>query len=200
MSEGERVAHRLEISRAAATLFLDRGVDATTGEDIAAVIGVSARTLRRWFPTKENCVEPLVKSSIDAFVACLSRWPVGVSLDKHVLADYRPPATAAPGDADLVLAIIRLSLAVPSVRAICLAAYVRAEAVLANAVALRQRRDPSEVGVRVQAAALAAALRIATEDLAVDSIDMDKSWQTATHRARLSAALDAAMAGVPIQS
>ncbi|RYE73640.1 MAG: TetR family transcriptional regulator, partial [Hyphomicrobiales bacterium] len=50
---------RLELSRHAARLFLERGVADTTGDDIAAAAGVATRTLWRHFRSKESAVEPL---------------------------------------------------------------------------------------------------------------------------------------------
>ncbi|WP_224391353.1 TetR/AcrR family transcriptional regulator [Pseudonocardia sp. ICBG1293] len=167
MSDRRRELQRLEISRAAVALFREHGVHATSGERIAEEVGLSGRTLWRWFRTKESCVEPVLARSIDAVVATLRRWPAGVGLDEHLLAEHRPPDD--PRDAaDAALAVIALSRTEPGLRAVWLAVHERAEPVLAEVIAARTGRDPGDLDVRVHAAAVAAALRISGEDLAVE--------------------------------
>jgi len=56
LRERTRRAVRQEITSAANALFLQRGYEATTIEDIATVVGLSPRSLFRYFPTKEDIV------------------------------------------------------------------------------------------------------------------------------------------------
>lgn len=194
MSERRRSLQRLEISRAAIRLFREHGVGATSGEQIAEAVGLSERTFWRWFRTKESCVEPVLSLSNDAFVASLRRWPAGRSLEQHLIEDFRPDGDAAGGDRGLVLEVVRLSAGEPALRAIWLVVNERAEPVLAGIVAERLGRAPDDVEVRVQAAALNAALRIATEDIAAATAAGDPP--VAELRARLSDAVRAATHGV----
>lgn len=191
MSEQHRALQRLEISRAAIRLFRVHGVAGTSGEHIADSVGLSARTFWRWFRTKESCVEPVLSQSIDAFVACLRRWPADRSLEQHLIADYR----TEPGDEDLVFDVLRMTSHEPALRAIWLVVQERAEPVLAAIVAERLGRAPDDVEIRVQAAALNAALRIATEDIAAATADGDPP-PSAELGARLSATVRAATRGV----
>ncbi|SFN33998.1 transcriptional regulator, TetR family [Pseudonocardia ammonioxydans] len=195
MSERRRALQRLEISRAAIRLFRAHGVAATSGEDIAHAVGLSARTLWRWFRTKESCVEPVLSLATDAFTASLSRWPEGRPLDEHLLADYRAPDGSGPDDGELVFAVLRLSHSEPALRAIWLVVQERAEPVLAAILAERLGRTSDDVGVRVQAAALNAALRIATEDIAAATADGQEP-PVDDLVARLSAAVRAAGHGI----
>lgn len=71
----------------------------------------------------------------------------------------------------------------------------RAEPVLAGILAGRFGRDAGDVAVRVHAAALNGALRVATEDIAAATAD-GRRPPAAQLRARLSAAVDAAIHGV----
>lgn len=169
MSDRRRELQRLEISRAAVALFREHGVHATSGERIAEEVGLSGRTLWRWFRTKESCVEPVLARSIDAVVATLRRWPAGVGLDEHLLAEYRPPQDPVDAaDADAAMSVIALSRTEPGLRAVWLAVHERSEPVLAEVIAARAGREPGDLDVRVHAAAVAAALRISGEDLAVE--------------------------------
>ncbi|MGH3147342.1 MAG: helix-turn-helix domain-containing protein, partial [Rubrobacter sp.] len=55
MSEQRRRRVRMEISREAARLFWEQGVADTTGEQIADAVGLSVRTIWRYFRNKESC-------------------------------------------------------------------------------------------------------------------------------------------------
>lgn len=196
MSERRRSLQRLEISREAVRLFREQGVAATSGEQIAAGVGLSVRTLRRYFRTKESCVEPLLTLSVDAFVDTLRRWPADKSLEAHLFTDHRPPDRAAATDDGATLAVVRMSREEPALRAIWLAVHARAEPVLAEIIAERLGRDPQELAIRVQAATLNAALRITAEDLAAAVGDRTGPQFGEDGPARLSEAVRAAIRGV----
>ncbi|MBA8826266.1 AcrR family transcriptional regulator [Saccharopolyspora lacisalsi] len=192
MTERRRSRQRLEISREATRLFRERGVAATSGEQIAEGVGLSARTLWRYFRSKESCVEPLLAQSVDAFVATLRRWPAERLLEEHLAEDYRLPADAAPDDAAAVLDIVRMTREEPGLRAVWLVINERAEPVLADVLAGRGGQSADELAVRVQAAALNAALRITTEEAAVAG----ESDTVEDQLARLSEAVRAATHGL----
>lgn len=197
MSDQWRGRQRLMISRAAIRLFRDRGVTETSVEQIAEVVGLSARTLFRYFRSKESCVEPVLSVSVDAFVATLRRWPAELSLEEHLVADHRSSDDAeAAADSEAALAVIGMSREEPALRAIWLVVYERAEPVLAEVLADHLDRPASDIAVRVQAAALSAALRITSEDLAASLIDGTGPIEPAERLARLSAAVHAATHGV----
>ncbi|MFM1728346.1 TetR family transcriptional regulator [Prescottella soli] len=58
-----REAVRTRISEVAVDLFAERGFDSVTVEQIAAAVGISARSFHRYFPAKE-----------DAVIGDLTRW------------------------------------------------------------------------------------------------------------------------------
>ncbi len=68
--ELQRGAVRSAITDAATELFLERGYDATTADDVAAAVGVSVRTLFRYMATKEE----MLLGPMTASGAVLAGW------------------------------------------------------------------------------------------------------------------------------
>ena len=56
LRELTRASVRDQIAEQALLLFDEKGFDATTVDDIAATVGISARSFFRYFPTKEDAV------------------------------------------------------------------------------------------------------------------------------------------------
>ncbi|GAA3747493.1 TetR/AcrR family transcriptional regulator [Salinactinospora qingdaonensis] len=165
MSERRKAAFRLEIARSAVHLFTTRGVAATTGEDIAEVLGISARTLWRYFPSKESCVRPLLTSKLDAFVELLRECPREVALTDF-LAQARLPDTDGFPAEESVWELIRMTHSEPGLRAVWLQVHHEAETVLARFLAERAGGSSEDLEVRVQAGILNVALRVAAEERA----------------------------------
>ncbi|MEU6197672.1 helix-turn-helix domain-containing protein [Streptomyces sp. NPDC047061] len=167
MSERQRRHRRLDISRHAVRLFAEQGVAATSGEQIARAAGVSERTLWRWFPSKESCVEPLLAQSVAAFQEVLRAWPPEADLTEHLRAAYRAaPDASADGDAEAVLTVIRLTYGEPALRAVYLVLRERAEQTFAEVLAGRAGASADLLDVRMRAATMSAVLKVATDDLA----------------------------------
>lgn len=197
MSDRRRARLRLEISRAAVHLFGVHGVAATSGERIAEEVGLSSRTLWRYFRAKEECVEPVLTRSVDAFVQALREWPADRSLDEHLLRHSRDDHPDAVADSAAALTVIGLSRTEPALRAVWLVVHERAEAALAQLVAERLGRSPGELAVRVQAAAIAGALRITGEELAAALVDGVRPADPAT---LLAETIRAATHGVAVDA
>lgn len=87
---------RHEIAEVALGLFVDRGFDATTVEDIAAAVGIGRRTLFRYFPSKNDIV--------------WGDW--GAELDR-----LRANLAAAPTDVPVIAAVVGAVLATNDFRA-----------------------------------------------------------------------------------
>ncbi|MDF9277935.1 helix-turn-helix domain containing protein [Arthrobacter sp. EH-1B-1] len=73
---GIREEHRArmlhEIQDATLDLVEEQGLDATTIGDIATRLGISERTIFRYYPSKEHALMPGQEGLIDALVACES--------------------------------------------------------------------------------------------------------------------------------
>lgn len=60
---------RRALAETATHLFLERGYDATTVEDIAAAVDVSPRTFFRYFPAKSDIITAVARTSLDDVIA-----------------------------------------------------------------------------------------------------------------------------------
>ena len=165
-SDEQRARRRLAISRHAVRLFREQGVAQTSGEQIAHAAGVSERTLWRLFRAKEACVEPVLTIALGDLVAVLRSWPAHLELDEHLRAAYGAELGSSLDDAEAVLAVVRLTRHETGLRAVWLVLHERAETTIAAALADRLGRPVDDLDVRLRAAAVNAALRVLTDDLA----------------------------------
>ena len=165
MSEQRRERIRLEISREAARLFWEHGVAATSGEQIADAVGMSVRTIWRYFRNKESCAEPVVVQSVDKFMAMLRRWPREISLEDHLIA-WQASRPRDPDQQAYDLAAIRvivLGETEPALRTAWLMACDQAERELIEIIANRLQRSADDVEVRLHAAAATSVIRVIEE-------------------------------------
>jgi AcrR family transcriptional regulator len=81
LRDRQRAQVRADIRRAAFRLFIQRGYDAVTTEEIAAAAGVSPRTFFRHVPTKEELLLAPVRHGGAVIVSLLEERPAGESPD-----------------------------------------------------------------------------------------------------------------------
>lgn len=185
LTERRKAATRLEIAREAVRLFAERGVAATTAEDIAAAAGISQRTLWRYTSSKELCVSPLLTYALDFVTALMRSWPRDRPLAEAVVGTPSSlPDTAADTDAEALRDLVLLTRAEPGLRAVWLQVHHDAELVFAEVIAERTGHRPDDLEPRVQATVLNGALRIAVEQWA---------WSTDPQRAPLSRTIHRAL-------
>ncbi|GAA3647091.1 TetR family transcriptional regulator [Lentzea atacamensis] len=190
MSDEQRQRQRLDISRHAVRLFAEQGVAATSGEQIAQAAGVSERTFWRYFPHKESCVEPLLTKMVDAFCVVLRAWPPELELIDHLREAYTPVLdSASDEDVEAVLEVVRLTHGEPALRAAYLMLRERAEDALADVLAKRLDLPPTAIEVKVQAAAMSAVLKVATDDVAQASVEGVTQAGLDGHREQLATTL-----------
>lgn len=163
---------RLAVSRVAVALFWDRGLQQTSGEDIAAQLGISVRTLWRHFRSKEATVEPVLSESMRWIADSFHRWPDELSIEEH-LADhwgsYRPSTQQI--DDDLAgMRVLTMAITQPQLRTGWLIVCAELEQQLLPTVAHRLSRAQNDLVVRVKAAAVAAAFRVAADDVAAQGV------------------------------
>ncbi|WP_145813660.1 TetR/AcrR family transcriptional regulator [Kribbella amoyensis] len=119
LRERRKTETRQTVQRHALRLFEDRGYDETTVNDVAQAAGVSAMTVYRHFPTKEDLVLWDEYSSLTATV--LAELPPEEHLARrigHALIQTATTAIgASPSRRQLLLTQLRLMISVPALRA-----------------------------------------------------------------------------------
>ncbi|MGW3472337.1 TetR family transcriptional regulator [Saccharopolyspora sp. NPDC000995] len=116
LREQKRALVRRQLAEAALRLFLQRGYEATTVEDIANAASVSRATFFRYFETKDDAV----LSQLDAVGADLIAAYRARPLDEHPwdsLKEVLLHAAARITDPDRMLALLELTWTTPSLRA-----------------------------------------------------------------------------------
>jgi AcrR family transcriptional regulator len=106
-----------EIERIAIRLFLERGYDAVSVDDIAAAAGMSGRTFFRYYATKDEILRRyqsgLSEALLDTFTAQAADSPA-----LHALrAAYEKTSAVAESDRERVRALGRLLATAPAVHA-----------------------------------------------------------------------------------
>ena len=170
MSDKRRERVRMEISREAARLFWEQGVDATTGGQIAEGVGLSVRTIWRYFRNKESCAEPVVARNVENFVSVLRRWPRESSFEDHYASELAKRSREQDADELAARQMIVLAETEPALRAAWLMACDQGERQLVAVIADRLRRPTDDIEVRTHAAATTAVLRVLTEDISVAAL------------------------------
>lgn len=160
---------RLEVSRLACELFWEKGIAATSGDEIASAAGLSTRTIWRYFRSKESCVEPVLAKSADRFLASMRRWPPELSLSEHLAADMiaYPLSERDIVDERSAMRIATLSVSDPALRTSYLMVHDYMEKGLIPVFAERLKLPDSDLTVKLYAAAVTAAFRVVDEEVSV---------------------------------
>lgn len=190
LTERRKAETRLEIARAAVSLFTANGVLATPAEQIAELAGISVRTLWRYCPTKEACVLPLLTPGIEMAAHALRTWPAGGTMSDLIdeLDHLDHDGVETEADAPTLLSLVRLTHREPRLRAVWLQAHHEAEPVFAGALAERAGLPSHDLTIKVQAAMLNSAIRTAVEHYALesDAADADRAGLLTALRTALS--------------
>jgi AcrR family transcriptional regulator len=100
LQERKRRAVRADIVEAAEQLFMTCGYTATTIDDIAAKLGMSARTVYRYFPAKDDILVGRFADSTDALVEALKARPHTELAWVSLRAAFEPLTGHADGQHD----------------------------------------------------------------------------------------------------
>ena len=184
---------RLSVARSAARLFIERGIAATSGGEIANNAGISERTVWRYFRNKESCVAPLLARSCTQFAEQMRRWPRDIPLETHLAdcfdLDKRSPEELT--DAILIVRLIAIVPDEPDLRSIWLLSYNNGEEALAAIIADRLNRSRNDFDVRLCAVAVMGAVRTIDETISLAAVRYGQSFTTAEVVARMAEAIRA---------
>lgn len=159
------------IEQAAFRLFAERGFERTTLDDIAAAVGVSRRTLFRYYPAKADIPWGEFDRTLEGLRRVLrelpQEWPVHRVVLEGVVAFNDFPADADPSHRDRM----RLILETPALEAHSVLRYAQWRGVIADYVADRSGQPvsgllPQVVGHVSLALALTAYERWLHDDVA----------------------------------
>lgn len=167
LTERRKAATQLDIARAAAELFAERGPDGTTAEEIAGRAGVALRTFYRYFRNKQDAVAPLLAGGAAEWRAHLAGLDPAAGVPTALEQSIADALTAADDRAAEALewtrGLLRAAQDDPALRAVWYRVNQESEEQLVPVLARLAGDDADELGVRLAAAAATDAIRLALE-------------------------------------
>ncbi len=159
LRERKRRQTRERIARAAMTLFLEQGFEATTVDQIAEAADVSKRGFFDYFPAKEDVVAAWQDEFADSLLAAVTARPAKEPMPKVVEEALLSTIVAAVNPQSL--AIGKLIKETPALRARDHLKYAKLEQKLVEALSARTRGKPDDLRIRLLAMSTIGALRVA---------------------------------------
>jgi AcrR family transcriptional regulator len=157
----KRAETHARIQTEAMRLFLERGFEATTLDEIAEAAGVSRRSLFHYFASKEEMVFSTKADFPDLIVEAIGRRPAEeplLDMVENALVDL-----ATRFQATQVRELAKLIHDTPALSAGDQAKYEKVERVLAKALASRKGLPETDIDCRVTAATAIGILKLSTE-------------------------------------
>ncbi|MFL1380993.1 TetR family transcriptional regulator [Nocardiopsis protaetiae] len=168
-----KAATQVEIARAAARLFAERGVDNTTAEDIADAAGVALRTFYRYFRTKQDAVAPLLSTGAqrwrDALAALEEPGDGGPApglpeaVERSVVDALTPEGPEEERALEWTRSLLRAAREDATLRAVWYRVNQESEERLVPLLAAATGRPDEDLTVRLAAAAVTDAIRLSME-------------------------------------
>lgn len=181
LRERKKQRTRRTIQAQALRLFTEKGFQATTIEEIAAAAEVAPRTLFRYFPTKEEIVFwSEYPPTLAGFVSARPADEPAVQAVRHGIVDGL--TSLYDQDREQQLERLRLVFRTPALQPRMRQQQAHWAGELAEILAHRIGARPEDLEIRAIAAAIAAAVWVATEH-----------WQAQDGRGALSTLIDRAL-------
>ncbi len=163
LTERRMARTRRELADAAARLFIEKGYDATTVEDIVAEVEISARTFFRYFGSKEEVVASLYRYGVQETVAALQAVPADRPLLEalHLAVESAcQNAAEKPAETRAFLLMVRDT---PALRARRMHEAWAQQQQLAGVIADRLGRPAADLRVTLMSGAVVMAISTALE-------------------------------------
>jgi AcrR family transcriptional regulator len=161
LRERKRRQTRERLTRVAMALFLERGFEATTLDDIASAADISRRSFFHYFASKEDVVFAWQEESTAALIAAVAARPANESMlmaaENAISAMVRQ---LEPGEA---MAMAQLKRDNPALQARDQVKYEKLERALAEALGKRAGHKTERLQARLVAMIATGAMRIGGE-------------------------------------
>jgi AcrR family transcriptional regulator len=161
LRERKRRQTRERLTRVAMALFLERGFEATTLDDIASAADISRRSFFHYFASKEDVVFAWHEESTAALIAAVAARPANESMltaaENAISAMVRQ---LEPGEA---MAMAQLKRDNPALQARDQVKYEKLERALAEALGKRAGHKTERLQARLVAMIATGAMRIGGE-------------------------------------
>jgi AcrR family transcriptional regulator len=161
LRERKRQQTRERLTRAAMALFLERGFETTTLDDIAAAAEISRRSFFHYFDSKEDVVFAWHEEITAALVAAITARPANESM--LAAAENAISAIARQIEPGETIAMARLKRDNPALRARDQVKYEQLERALAEALGKRAGHKTEKLRARLVAMIATGAMRIGGE-------------------------------------
>jgi AcrR family transcriptional regulator len=175
LRERKKLKTRALIQREAMRLFLERGFEATTIEEIAEAAEISPSTFFNYFPSKEEVV---FQDELDPLIlAAFNAQPEGTHPIRAIREAMKAVFSRLTPEQDQVMRErIALMTSTPALRSAMLAQFADLVDQIAALMAGRLGRQPTDFAVRNLAGAMLgvimSSLLIAADDPKVDMIEL----------------------------
>ncbi|MBR0819004.1 TetR/AcrR family transcriptional regulator [Bradyrhizobium liaoningense] len=154
-------ATRERLTRAAMALFLERGFEATTIDDIATAADVSRRSFFHYFASKEDVVSAWQEGAATALVAEIVARPANESM--LTAAENAIAGAIKRIDPAEAAAMSRLKRDNPALQARDQLKYEKLERALAEGLAQRAKNKPDRLKAQLVAMIATGAMRVGGE-------------------------------------
>ncbi|SFI59336.1 TetR/AcrR family transcriptional regulator [Bradyrhizobium sp. cf659] len=161
LRERKQQQTRERLKRAAMALFLERGFEATTIDDVAAAADVSRRSFFHYFASKEDVVAAWQEDAAAALVAGILARPADETM--LTAAENAIAAAVKRIDPTEAAAMSRLKRDNPALHARDQLKYEKLERALADGLAQRSGRKSDRLKARLVAMIATGAMRVGGE-------------------------------------
>ncbi|WP_040684773.1 TetR/AcrR family transcriptional regulator [Nocardiopsis halotolerans] len=178
LTERRKAATQMDIARAAAELFTEKGAEGTTTEEIAARAGVALRTFYRYFRSKQDAVGSLLSSGGDRWRALLARAGTDMGLARALESAAVDSLSGAGGVGEeeglrWTRGLLRAAQEDPALRAVWYRVNQESEQELLPVITRLAGPGADPLETRLLAAAATDAIRVALETWALADTEAD---------------------------